>query len=106
MLSPRLLQFGAVEVAALEKLQRYFVNPRLAPIEFEFFSAFRNRTARAHLRFVYARLGLRSNDNPCSALGACDARAHNAMGHMGNYMGNRPAFAVCEPALTGNQHHP
>jgi hypothetical protein len=69
-----LLQFGVVEVAALEKLQRYFVNPRLAPIEFEFLPALRNRTARAHLWFVSARLRLRSNDNQCSALGACDAR--------------------------------
>jgi hypothetical protein len=68
-------------VAALEKLQRHFVNPRLAPIEFEFFPAFRKRTACAHLRCVYARLRLRSNDNPDSALRACDARAHNAMGH-------------------------
>lgn len=77
----RPLQFGAVEVAALEKPQRYFVNPRLAPIEFEFFPAFRNWTAHAHLRFVYARLWLRSNDNPGSALRTRDARAHNAMGH-------------------------
>jgi len=92
-------------VAALEKLQRYFVNPRLAPIEFEFFPAFRNRTARAHLRFVCARLRLRSNDNPGSALRRRDARAHNAMGHTENYM-SRPAFAVCEAALTGHEHHP
>ena len=49
MLSPRLLQFGAVEVAALKKLERNFVNPRLAPIEFEFFPAFWNRAACAHL---------------------------------------------------------
>jgi hypothetical protein len=77
-----LLQFGAVEVAALEKLQRHFVNPRLAPIEFEFFSAFRNRTACDHLDLVYARFRLRSNDNPDSALRARNARAHNAMGHM------------------------
>lgn len=76
-----LLQFGAVEVAALEKLQRYFVNPRLAPIEFEFLPAFQNRTVCAHLWFVCAWLRLRSNDNPGSAFRARDARAHNAMGH-------------------------
>jgi hypothetical protein len=80
-LGSRLLQFGAVEVAALEKLQRYFVNPRLAPVEVEFLPAFPNRTVGAHLWFVCARLRLRSNDNPGSALRARDARAHNAMGH-------------------------
>jgi hypothetical protein len=73
------------------------VNPRLAPIEFEFFPAFRNRTACAHLWFVCARLRLRSNDNPCSALGACDARAHNAMGHMEIIWAAGSAFAVCNP---------
>ena len=76
-----LLQLGAVEVAAFDKLQRYFVNPRLAPIEFEFLSAVRSRTACTYLWFSYARFGLRSNNNPCSTLRACDARANNAMGH-------------------------
>jgi hypothetical protein len=76
-----LLQFGAVEVAALEKLQRYFVNPRLAPIEFEFFPAVRSGTACVQLWFICARLRLWSNDDPCSALWACDARADNARGH-------------------------
>jgi hypothetical protein len=76
-----ILQFGAVEVAAFEKLRRYFANPRLAPIEFEFFPAFRSRTACAYLWFIYARFGLRSNNNPCSTLRARDTRAHNAMGH-------------------------
>ena len=84
-----LLQFGAVEVAALEKLQRYFVNPRLAPIEFEFLPAFRSRTACAYLWLIYARFRLRSNNNPCSTLRARDARACNAMGAIRNYMGSR-----------------
>jgi hypothetical protein len=87
-------------VAALEKLQRYFVNPSLAPIEFEFFPAFRNRTACAHLWFVCARFRLRCNDNPRSALGACDARAHNAMGHMEIIWAAGSAFAVCEHACS------
>lgn len=80
-LRSRLLQFGVVEVAALEKLQRYFVNPSLAPIEFEFLSAVRSRTACTYLWFIYARFRLRSNNNPCSTLRARDTRAHNAMGH-------------------------
>jgi hypothetical protein len=80
-LGPRLLQFRTIEVASFEKLQRYFVNTRLAPIEFEFLSAFRSRTACGYLWFIYARFRLRSNNNPCSTLRARDTRAHNAMGH-------------------------
>jgi hypothetical protein len=101
-----LLQFGAVEVAAFEKLQRYFVNSSLAPFEFEFFPAFRNRTACAYLWFVCARLRLRSNDNPASAIRARDARARNAMGHYRNYMAAGLLSLFGEPALTGKQHHP
>ena len=74
-----LLQFGAVEVAALEKLQWHFVNPSLAPIKFEFFPAVRSRTAYAHFWFIYAQLRLWSNDNPRPTFRTCDARAHNAM---------------------------
>jgi hypothetical protein len=74
-LRSRLLQFGVVEVAAPEKRQRYFVNSSFAPFEFEFFPAFRNRTACAHFWFICARFRLRSNDNQCSALGACDAQS-------------------------------
>jgi hypothetical protein len=76
-----LWQFRTIEVASFEKLQRYFVNPSLAPIEFEFLSVFRSWTACAYLWFIYDRFGLRSNDNPCSTLRARDTRAHNAMGH-------------------------
>lgn len=81
MLSPCLLQFGAVEMAALEQFQRYFVNLCLAPIEFEFFPAVRSRTACAHLWFSCPRLRLSTNDNPRAAFRACDAGTHNAMGH-------------------------
>jgi len=100
-----LLQFGAVEVAALEKLQRYFVNPRLAPIEFEFFPAVRSRTACAYLWFIYARFGLRSNNNPRPTLRARHTRAHNAMGHTEIISAAGLFSLFCEPALTGNQQH-
>ena len=104
-LRSRLLQFGAVEVAALEKLQRYFVSPRLAPIEFEFFPAVRSRTAYAHFWFICAHLRF-SNDNPRPTFRTYDARARNAMGHIGIIWAAGLLFAVREPALTGNQHHP
>ena len=48
-LGPRLLQFRTIEVASFKELQRYFVNPSLAPIEFEFLSAVRSRTACTYL---------------------------------------------------------
>jgi hypothetical protein len=38
-LGPRLLQFRTIEVASFDELQRYFVDPSLAPIEIEFLSA-------------------------------------------------------------------